>query len=478
LDPSSEPTGSYSPPPAAPIPPPRHRVRAGLLRNLSNGFQLLLLRRLPQESFVRSFDQLWFLLILNLLIWAGLDALHAETGAQLMLNGIYGWGAYLMLGLAACGLVARAQDHNADTRALLIPLLSVSPYTLVLFWVLADTSILASRPWLALLVFCLYLSFLTVRTMRAAFTNVRLRARILAVLFVFAAPWALATLNLETRLWLTDAEQNDQDADDAAEIEPVLYDQSARIAAAAERVTPSTGTPPAVFYVGFAGDGDQLIFKREAVFAQTVFGEHFGSGNRSLELINDVDDRDSFPLATVSGLTDALKLIAARMNTEEDVLVLTLTSHGSKDGLAVTNGSLPLLQLGPSELRQALDESGIKWRVIIVSACYSGVFLEPLQTDTTLIATASDADHSSFGCADDRDLTYFGEAFLKDSVPTTRTLEAAFKKASDLIQHRETAEHLEHSNPKIYVGPAIRQKLAPLENGAVHKHEDAVIVKR
>ena len=149
--------------------------------------------------------------------------------------------------------------------------------------------------------------------------------------------------------------------------------------AAVERVIPSGASGPAVFYVGFAGDGDQGIFKREALFAQTVFADHFGSGERSVELINDVDDRDSFPLATVSGLTEALKLLGARMNTEEDVLVLTLTSHGSRDGLAVSNGTLPLLQLGPAELRQALDESGIKWRVIIVSACYSGIFVEPLK---------------------------------------------------------------------------------------------------
>jgi hypothetical protein len=95
-----------------------------------------------------------------------------------------------------------------------------------------------------------------------------------------------------------------------------------------------------------------------------------------------------------------------------------------------------------------------------------------------LIATASDAGHTSFGCEDDRDLTYFGEAFLKDSVPTTTSLEAAFKKAAELVQHREAAEHLEHSNPQLYIGPAIRQKLMRLENGVSHKHEDAVIVRR
>jgi hypothetical protein len=439
----------------------------------------LFLRRLPQDSFVRNFDQVLVLVLLNLLIWAGLDTLHAETGAQLMLDGVYGWACYLLLGLLGCGIVARAQDRSADTRGLLIPVLAVSPYALVVFWFAGDTSIVAARPWTALLLGLVYLLVLSVRTVRVAYGAVRFRTSFTAILVVLAAPWVLATLNLDTRLWVADDVQDQTDADDtAAEVEPVLYDQSARIAAAVDRVTPNNGGAPAVFYLGFAGDGDQAIFKREALFAQTVFADHFGSGERSVELINDVDDRDSFPLATVSGLTDALKLLGARMNTEEDVLVLTLTSHGSRDGLAVSNGTLPLLQLDPAELRQALDESGIKWRVIIVSACYSGIFIEPLKTDDTLIATASDAEHTSFGCADDRDLTYFGEAFLKDSVPTTASLEAAFKKAADLIQHREGAEHLDPSHPQLYVGPAIRQRLMLLENGAGHQHEDAVVVRR
>ena len=411
-------------------------------------------------------------------MWAALSTLHAETGSQLMLDGLYGWACYLLLGLFGCGLVARAQEREADTRGLLVPVLSVAPYALVVFWLSGDTSLVAARPLTATLVGVVYLLVLSFRILRAAYGSIRARAAIVAIALILLAPWVLATVNLDTRLWVADDTQEDQDSDDATEAEALLYDQPSRIAAAVERVAPNTGNKPAVFFVGFAGDGDENIFKREAVFAQTVFADHFGSADRSIELINDVDDRDSYPLATVSGLTDALKLLAERMNPDQDVLVLTLTSHGSREGIAVSNGSLPLLQLGPTELRQALDEAGIKWRVLIVSACYSGVFLEPLETDSTLIATASDSEHSSFGCADDRDLTYFGEALFKDSIPTTPTLEAAFKKAADLIQHRETAEHLEHSNPQLYVGSAIRQKLAPLEKERPQKHEDAVIVRR
>jgi hypothetical protein len=377
------------------------------------------LQRLAPDNFVRTFDQLVVLVVLLLLIWAGLDTLHAEVGSEFMPDGSYGWACYLLLGLFACAIVARRQAPEAETRNLLVPVLSVAPYLVVIFWLGGDVAALLRWPGLAFAAGIIYLMVLSVRVLQAAYGSARYQAATLAMTLVLVAPWMVSRMNLDTRLWVPADTQEDQDSDDAAaEAEPLLYDQPARIEAAVERVLPSQPGTPAVFFVGFAGDGSPAIFKREAVFAQSVFADHFGSADRSLELINDVDDRESYPLATVSGLADALKLLAGRMNLEQDVLVLTLTSHGSREGLEVANGKLPLLQLGPAELRQALDEAGIKWRVIVVSACYSGVFIEPLQTDATLIATASDSEHTSFGCDDDRDLTWFGEAFLKDAVPT------------------------------------------------------------
>ena len=93
---------------------------------------------------------------------------------------------------------------------------------------------------------------------------------------------------------------------------------------------------------------------------------------------------------------------------------------------------------------------------------HQGVFKDALKSDKTLVITAADAEHTSFGCADDRDLTYFGEAFLRDALPGAASLEAAFLKARSLIDERENKEHLSHSNPQIDIGPAIRRKLQTL----------------
>jgi hypothetical protein len=431
------------------------------------------LRRLSPDRFARTFDQLAALFILNLLVWAALDTLHAETGSQLRLDGLYDWSFYLLLGFLAIALIARAYSPQGDTRSLLIPALSVSPLVLICFWFLTDVPAVERHPGFELGMAVLYLILLSVRVIQAAYTNARAKPVLVAIILVIAAPFVMAELDLDTRLWLTD-DVEEQPVDDNSGEEALLYEQPARLVAATERLAPREPGVANVFYLGFAGDGEQEIFKREELFAQEVFGQHFGgeagSDERSVDLINDNDDRDSYPLATVSALQQSLKLIATHMDVDQDVLVLMLTSHGSQDGLAVVNGAIPVLQLSPPDLRNALDEAGIKWRVVIVSACYSGVFLDALKGDGTLVITAADAEHSSFGCDDDRDLTYFGEAFLKDSMPTSRTLEEAFKKAKGLIRERETKESKTPSNPQMSMGALIREKLQEVEGRTVRPH--------
>jgi hypothetical protein len=171
-------------------------------------------------------------------------------------------------------------------------------------------------------------------------------------------------------------------------------------------------------------------------------------------------------------------VLAARMDLEQDVLVLFLSSHGSEDGLEVENGSLPLAQLAPEDVREALDAAGIRWRVIVVSACHSGVFVDALKGETAAILTASDAAHESFGCDDDRELTWFGEAFLKDSLPVSASLQDAFHKAAGLIAQREDAEHEVHSNPQLFVGELMQRKLAELPPAKPARDSRAYSVRR
>lgn len=250
----------------------------------------------------------------------------------------------------------------------------------------------------------------------------------------------------------------------AAARRALLAEQRQCIAAAIMRFAPRVAGETNVFFVGFAGYGEQRVFRKEAQLALRVFGARFGSLERSLELVNDIHDRTTYPLATYENLRYAVRLIGRRMDPRADVLVLVLTSHGSPDaGIAITNGRLIDDDLSPRDVRQILDEARIRWRIIVASACYAGIFVRPLATDSSLIMTAADSRHSSFGCADDRDLTYFGEALFADAMPGACSLQDAFATARRIIRRRESAEGEIHSNPQVFVGLRMRAKLAGLE---------------
>jgi len=451
---------------------------AALARNLTGGFGLALLRRRWPPRFVVSFDQVGALLAVNLAVWALLDFLRAPAHAPLALDGLFGWACYLLLGLAGCALTARAQSPAANTRALLVPVLAAAPFVLLAFSLASDLPFIARFPVLVTLLALAYLVCLTVRVLGAAYGPVHWRPALTAVVLVLATPSVVELLDLDTRLWVPEEQAPGEQSDDADQAEALFYDQPARIAAAVARVAPSHHGSTAAYFVGFAGAGSQGVFRRETQFASDVFGARYGSLERSVLLVNDIDDRDSYPLASVSGLEQTLKVLAARMDPEEDVLVLFLSSHGSEDGLEVENGSLPLAQLAPEDVREALDASGIRWLVVVVSACHSGVFIDALKSDTAAIVTASDAAHDSFGCEDDRELTWFGEAFLKDALPYSASLEDAFHKAADLIARREEADHQVHSNPQLYMGALMQKKLAELPPAKPARDSRAFTVRR
>jgi hypothetical protein len=118
----------------------------------------------------------------------------------------------------------------------------------------------------------------------------------------------------------------------------------------------------------------------------------------------------------------------------------------------------------PASLKQYLDDAGIKWRVLFVSSCYSGGFVNALRDENTFIATASAADRKSFGCADENDFTYFGEAYFQQQLTKNDSFIKAFNLASQAIAKREKQEHITPSMPQLSVGEKIRPRLEALEN--------------
>ena len=149
------------------------------------------------------------------------------------------------------------------------------------------------------------------------------------------------------------------------------------------------------------------------------------------------------------------------MDRDRDILVLILSSHGSRAGVAVTSWGFYEDTLSPAALRDLLAQAGIRRRVLIVSACYSGVFAEQLADADTLVITAADSRHTSFGCGALDEWTYFGQAFFAEALPISRSFADAFVTARGLIGLREFLEGLTPSHPQMAGGWALWRSLEP-----------------
>lgn len=214
-----------------------------------------------------------------------------------------------------------------------------------------------------------------------------------------------------------------------------------------------------IFVVGVAGSSTETVFETEIKASLNVLDQRFGTKERSILLLNPTQAFPPLePVASVSNLATALHAIGERMGKDRDVLILVLTSHGSKAGFALKFGSVVDRTLTPFTLQSMLESAGIKNRIIIVSACYSGVFVPDLADENTVVITASSATTNSFGCSNERDWTYFGDAFFNQALRTAPTLTAAFEQAKALVSAWEKRDGLTPSQPQIHVGAAISRQ--------------------
>jgi hypothetical protein len=233
------------------------------------------------------------------------------------------------------------------------------------------------------------------------------------------------------------------------EIEDALVDQAARIdaAIAALPVHPG-GTETVVLAVG--GEGYQAIFGREARHAADVLTAR--SGGPALVLSNTPEQVAAGLLASRRTVPMTLTALGKRARSG-DTIIVYLASHGGED--ASISMEAPYLEFAPltaNEFAKALDASGFTRRIIILSACFAGSWIDRLASPTTIIIAAAAADRTSFGCDDSRELTVFGEAMLGELANPDLTLATAFDRARQRITATEAAEALEPSLPQARVG--------------------------
>ncbi len=428
-----------------------------LLQNLLAGFRLATFFRVYPAEFRISLGQLAGLLLIEFALGVSVD--------YFMLGGEASFNPYAVVqALAAVTLtlaVAALLAAWLRTPALLLgyavaatamaPMLLAYTYGGYALWERLDPDL---DEWVWTIVWLVLISGLLARAVKlwVPLGFFRLASVELFLMGVLAAQLWLP----QQDAWYADDRGEDDSVLEIGGHEALLYQQPRLLDGKLNTLQAQRPEVSDLYFVGFAGYGWQDVFMKEMNTVRDLFDSRFDTRGRSLALINNTQTQASAPIATTTALQAALAHVGDLIDPEEDVLFLFVTSHGSDQPayVSVDHDGLELTQLTPDRLKAALAATPIKWKVIVVSACYSGSFIPALRDDNSLVITASRADRNSFGCDAKNSMTDFGRAYFAEALKQTTSFTAAFKLASQRIAAREKAEGLTPSQPQMSMGKA------------------------
>lgn len=87
---------------------------------------------------------------------------------------------------------------------------------------------------------------------------------------------------------------------------------------------------PEIFFIGFAPYSTEAVFMNESIYVKNLFDLQFDTMSRSLLFVNHLKTINQYPVATLSNLEKGFDVVGSRIDSEEDIVALFLTSHGSK----------------------------------------------------------------------------------------------------------------------------------------------------
>lgn len=237
-----------------------------------------------------------------------------------------------------------------------------------------------------------------------------------------------------------------------------------RLDAALAQLKPQRKGVVDAYVVAVALDSDPNFGKEAREAARVLARRYDAAAGHMIVLAGSDGSADSaLPMGSPDNVSAALARVAELMDPDEDVLVLYTTSHGAPLGIVYNDADQGFGVMSPNRLAAIIDGLGIKRRVVIISACYAGIFVPALAGPDTAVITAADAQHTSFGCQADADWTFFGDALVNHALRKAQPLDAAAREATGLIAQWETRGKLVPSNPQTSIGASAALWLAALD---------------
>lgn len=442
-----------------------------LSRSLRGGWRLFTLRRVSPADFLASAELFALLVVLDLVLLFAFAL--AAVGLKGDLNPIELPRALVFVPLAlALGMAARRIDPDAELLRYPVALAAAG-----LLFTLATAALylLAQRQWLPFAetywsffdYFAMAWSGVVVIAAAVQLSRGALWARAAlgvagVVLLVLPSLWIPAGL-----LWMPKYDESSGYATasfHSLAAESSFYAQHHALARELEGVQPERPGIADLYLVTAGLYAGEDVFMKEVNMITKLFRERFDAEGRTVTLVNNAKTIDQYPIASLTSLRETLAHVGGVMNVDEDVLVLYVSSHGSdKHELVVDFRPVRFSPITPDSLRAALDESKIRWKVVIISACYSGGFVDALKDERTMVITAASADRQSFGCGAMSDATYLAQALFGGAMRETYSFEKGFEAARGSIEKWEKEKNFTPSQPQVFAGKEVQAKLAEIE---------------
>lgn len=463
---------------------PASARRPSLLRWLHQGARTLCFRQPRWEALATGPALIALLVVLRLLGSIGVNRLFYESGAVFNWPAVAAgwasllltvWACHVMRPVPAAGVVRLAAPTAAPTAApsaahlltlvLALSLVLSSVYGLAYAGFVRTTWFARIGQWGQLAAWLLPVIWTTIATLVLMLrTGERALLRRIAAMCALGLGGALSYYLAPAPSFWNEPDAGAEEQGAALSFDQELVEmQQPMLMEDVAALKPQRPGIADMYTITFAPFEGEEVFRRETRVVNEVMAKRFDAGGRGLQLINHAEEIEQMVWATPVNLQRAIAGMAQTMDLEEDVLFIHLTSHGAQDGqLAANFQPLEVAPVTPEDLKRWLDEAGIRHRVISISACFAGNWIAPLAGEDTLVMTASDADHTSYGCGKKSDLTFFGRAMYDEQLRNkTLSFEQAHAAARLVIDQREKEAGKDdgYSNPQIKVGSRIRPYL-------------------
>ncbi|MBE1284596.1 MAG: hypothetical protein GJ676_14880 [Rhodobacteraceae bacterium] len=430
------------------------RLFQDLVQNIAMMFRAVTLQAVYIGRIRADFAQIALILSLSLLVEMAVRVPWGMTGIMLNPLGLGELAVHVLGFLLASGvacLVLGLRQQAGQIYVLLL-LLTIFQSTWLLFLPLA-----AQNPRLELaflmagMVASLWCVFAIVFSLAPGSRWLR-TLRSVAVIVVLL----LVSISLEIQfpaedLFWSSADLEQDDSTARIDTEALYYRQPGLMAAQIDAIPPSEAGEADLFVLAAGGYAYEQVFKREVEAVPELLDATHGAGERQMRLLNSVVAPDIYPLANKTNMEAAFRAMADRMQTE-DVALIYLTTHGSPGQFSLSFWEMSVNEMHAEDLATMLDRSGLRNAVIVISACYSGSFIEPLQAPDRMIVTAASDQTTSFGCSDASEWTWFGRAYFVESLFETPDFRMAFARARAMVAEWEQRDGLDASEPQIWVG--------------------------